>query len=503
MKLLSGILKRRAARDEEDKKAKAKLEEAKQKASTQEVDPAVEQHMVSLEQRMNEAFGEYLTADSSQGGFLESVEVIQVVSQLQLPALRLEGTIIEEKVQAALGCMNPGLSFTDEQRYRMIFNFFVESGMVESLIRESGTCPKTLLCTMLDIIGHEEDIIVASQTKNCLERIWKLLYVGKKKPSHLPEAQVKIEIGSLPSFRTLREKLLANGCDMNPAKRSDDPKPSQGYHERMRIHFIRLLLDTVIDFCSFVKGARIHISSEEVDEAFKLFELILCLRYDPNAFRILESLDKVLLSLIGALDDTTWKARLPTISYSLATSFGIDASKALKLRIIRDLPCGFRIFSKRMNYISKRCTELQQYSAAMLLDVIMEPKESRKQPDRRIGTTYPLDVGSFITSQDWFHNPSILVQYPEEKSKVIDHFTCVEMVLRLSNMVLWPYVLTAMNSSKAPINYLNVEFLKRWSSCLGMIQRKIRTLNPEEQAVRTLANFLKLQYDTYCEEYCE
>ena len=48
--------------------------------------------------------------------------------------------------------------------------------------------------------------------------------------------------------------------------------------------------------------------------------------------------------------------------------------------------------------------------------------------------------------------------------------------------------------------YLTPAFLRRWSSFLGQIQRRIRTLNPEEQAVKTMANFLKMSYDFCAEE---
>ena len=73
-------------------------------------------------------------------------------------------------------------------------------------------------------------------------------------------------------------------------------------------------------------------------------------------------------------------------------------------------------------------------------------------------------------------------------------------MLRLADMILWPSVLTAMNTSDADIKYLTPAFLRRWSSFLGQIKRRIRTLNPEEQAVKTMANFLKMSYDFYAEE---
>lgn len=461
-----------------------------------------EQRVLFFEQQLSQVFGKVPDIEPSDG-FLESVDVIHPVTQLDEPTFQLQGTELENAIQKALGCMSVSLGYTEEQRYSMIFKHFVESGMVEALVRSTQTCQRNLLCTLLHVIGHHQDIQVASLTKTTLTNIWKMLYFGRKKPSHLPDAFVRIGADTLPGFRLLHDELTANGCQMTCVDKEDVGKNSQGHSYRNRIHFIRLILDSITDYCNFLKETRCHLDHEEIGHALELLNLVLCMRYDTNSFRILESLDAVLLALIEALDDATWKTRLPNISYSLATSFLIDTPKALKLKVIRDLPCGFRIFSSTaVKSMRHRCTELQQYAAALLLDVILEPLNSQKLPSNAIVATYPLDIEERISSATWFSKPNILTDYSGGETDVMNHFTRVEMVLRLSDMLLWPCVLTAMNTTKAPIKYLSVEFLKRWSTFLGNIQRKIRTLNPEEQAVKARANFLKLQYDTFLEDFC-
>lgn len=310
-------------------------------------------------------------------------------------------------------------------------------------------------------------------------------------------------MGDLPGFKPFQEELIANGCRMTCTEEKDAKKNSQGYSNRSRIHFIRLVLDSVTDYCTFLKETRCHLDHQQISQALELLHMVLCMRYDANSFRILESLDAALLALLDTFDPATWKTRLPNVSYALATSFSIDTPKALKLKVIRELPCGFRIFSSASAQGTKhRCTELQQYAAALLLDVILEPLGSQKRPSSAIVAAYPLDIEARIASETWFLKPSSLTDYSGNETEIINHFTRVEMLLRLTDLMLWPCILTAMNTSKAPIKYLSVDFLKNWSGFLGTIQRKIRTLNPEEQAVKARANFLKLQYDTYLEDFC-
>jgi len=339
-----------------------------------------------------------------------------------------------------------------------------------------------------------------------------MLYVGKKKPAGWKDAHVRVETyqKDLPSFKSFCDELKANGCtvpvspkgqssnDKSAAAMPDSQLPSA---EKPRIHFISLLLDSIVDFCDFLRKAMIHIPEEEVKEAFYLFDIILCLRYDINSYRILESLDAALLALLGALDDTTWKQRLPSLSYCLATSYSMKTTKGLRFKVIKDLPCGFRIFDERMALVRQRCAELQQYSAALLLDIIMEPLDSSKTPDLSIVSKYPMDLEARIDGEEWFQHPNILTEVSDvQATNIMSHFTRVELLLRLADMLLWPCVLTAMNTSESRTTTLTSGFLRRWSSFLGAIPKRIKTLNPEEQAVKTMANFLKLQYDQFAEE---
>ena len=132
----------------------------------------------------------------------------------------------------------------------------------------------------------------------------------------------------------------------------------------------------------------------------------------------------------------------------------------------------------------------------------MEPVDSAKNPDLNLVASAPLDVETRIKGEWWFRKPEMLTDISEDAGGafVMNHFTRVELLLRLADMILWPCILTAMNtSSEESIKHLRPEFMKMWSSFLGQVQRRIRTLNPEEQAVKTMANFLRMRYD-HCAE---
>ena len=498
--LLAGILKRRLAREEQGKNAKAKLEEARQRASEREANSGVEQHILSLEQQINESFQGECNEESTES-FLESVQVIRGVEKLSDLDIQLGDTLFGKKLQETLGCMSASLGYTEKQRVLMIVGEFMLSGMMEALVQTQGGCPKELLRLMVHIIGHHDDIEEAGQAKRCLQKIWKLLYIGKKKPASLPKAVTRVHVADLPSLGDYYKELVANGCQMKAVEAKEETR-SQGYPESSRIHFIGLILDAISDYCCFLNDARCHLDQNEIKQASILVQLVICLRYDPNAFRILGSLDTALLCLLGAFDDVTWKMLLPTLGYQMAVAFSMDAPKGLKVRVIRGLPCGFRILNKRMDPIRRRCTELQQLASALILDVILEPLDSKRQPSKAIMNQYPLDVEEFISSQNWFSNMDILSECPSAESNAMNHFTRVEMLLHLSNLMMWPYILTAMNSSTAPIAYLTTTFLKKWATMLAHLQRRIKNLNPEEQAVKVLANFWKMQYETYLDEYC-
>lgn len=518
-------MKKRAKREVEEARSKRAVTKQRSPVSRESL-ASVQQHMEAFERQINEAIE--MNVVEAPDGYLESVEVIKPVSGLPAPMLKLDGDI-DKQIRVALGCMSASLGYTEEQRYVMVFNQFVQTGTMESLVRRSGSCPASLVSTLMHVIGHTHDIMVAYQAKKTAANLWKLLYVGKKKPAHRPGAHVRIEAKALPSFfqfRRLCDELKANGCALNfessgPASSDVDTVDMTGGHrerddlavggtlasqsrtESYRVHFVSLLLEAVVDFCGFIDEAGVSLPPKETLEATNLFDIILCLRYDPNAYRIQEGLDAALLALMGAFDNATWRGRLPTISFSLATSFSIKTTKALRAKVICELPCGFRIMETRMSSDRRRCTELQQCAASLLLDTILEPADSTKNPDLNLVALTPLDVESRIKGESWFRKPETLTDISDDVggAHVMNHFTRVELLLRLADMILWPCILTAMNtSSEENIKHLRPDFLKMWTSFLGQVQRRIRTLNPEEQAVKTMANFLRMRYDHCAEE---
>ena len=118
--------------------------------------------MEAFERQINEAIE--MNVVEAPDGYLESVEVIKPVSGLPAPMLKLDGDI-DKQIRVALGCMSASLGYTEEQRYVMVFNQFVQTGTMESLVRRSGSCPASLVSTLMHVIGHTHDIMVAYQAK--------------------------------------------------------------------------------------------------------------------------------------------------------------------------------------------------------------------------------------------------------------------------------------------------------------------------------------------------
>jgi len=494
MSALSKIAKRRAKREEEQEKTSVKLEKIKAEllASVPVQDDSIEKHKKALESHANENFGSLEKLEKSEN-FLDAVQVIVPLETTVAPVIDLEGTDIGLQVNQALGCMHASLGYTEEQRARLILNQYIVSGAALCRLKVTKTCPSKVIATLLSVMGLEEDIKVASAARLMLGKIWESAVPsdGEKKEGDA------IVLEDIPAFSTFTSLLKDNGCKMQAFKPSKSQSTNEADQCVSRIHFINLIICALGEFCDFVAKRGLSIATTQQKDVLELAKMILCIRFDPMAYRMHENLDRALLSLFKMVDDDTWKILVVDLSYSLALSFGIGASKGLKYRIVKELPCGLRVMDSSTPNERLRCLELQQSTASLLIEIAMEAVDSERKPEKLKAANIPVGPADVLRRQAWLKSPSLLTECPNGENS-INHFTRVEILLRLCDLLLWPYILSSTgSSSKRVLGKIDPSVLREWSSCMYYVQRKIKTLNPEDQAVKVLANYLKLQYDEY------
>eukprot|EP00890_Picochlorum_soloecismus_P002786 jgi/Picsp_1/3508/NSC_06346-R1_---NA--- len=493
MSTLSKIAKRRAKREQEQEKTSIKLEKIKAEllASVPVRDDSIEKHKKDLENHASANFGSLEKLEKSEN-FLDAVQVIVPLESIVAPVIDLEGTDLGMQINQALGCMHASLGYTEAQRVRLILNQYIVSGAALCRLKVTKTCSSKLIATLLSVMGLDEDIKVASAAHNMLRKIWELAV-----PSDGQKQGEAIVLEDVPAFSIFTSLLKDNGCEMQAFK------PSKGQHNneadqcKSRIHFINLIICALGEFCDLVAKQGLSIAAPQGKDILDLAKMILCIRFDPMAYRMQENLDRALLSLFKMVDDATWKMLVVDLSYSLALSFGIGASKGLKYRIVKELPCGLRVMDSRTSHDRVRCLELQQCTASLLIDIGMEAVDSERKPKKLNAANIPIDPADILKQQAWIKSPSMLTECPDGENS-INHFIRVEILLKLCDLLLWPYILSSTrSSSKIFLGKIDPSVLREWSSCMYYVQRKIRTLNPEDQAVKVLANYLKLQYDEY------
>ena len=496
MSALSKIAKRRAKREEEQEKTSVRLEKIKAEllASVPVQDDTIEKHKKMLESHASENFGSLEKLEKSEN-FLDAVQVIVPLEATVAPVIDLEGTDIGLQVNQALGCMHASLGYTEEQRVRLILNQYIVSGAALCRLKLTKTCPSKLIATLLSVLGLEEDVKVASAAHNMLGKIWELSV-----PSNGQKQENAIVVEDVPGFSTFTSLLKDNGCQLQAFKPSKDQINSNNNEADQcvsRIHFINLIVSALGDFCEFVAKQGLAIANSQTKDVLELAKMILCIRFDPMAYRMHENLDRALLSMLKMVDSDTWKKLVVDLSYSLALSFGIGASKGLKYRIAKELPCGLRVMDSSTSTERLRCLELQQCTASLLIDIGMEAMDSKRKPKKLDAANVPVDPANVLKQQAWLKSPSILTECPDGENS-INHFIRVEILLKLCDLLLWPYILSSTrSSSRRVLGQIDQSVLREWSSCMYYVQRKIKTLNPEDQAVKVLANYLKLQYDEY------
>lgn len=496
MKALSLIARRRAKRELETLDADTEancVRETCVKPTPDQEDDMMEKQRSEIERHVSETFKGGIENLEKSEDFKDSVRVLAPVSRSDIPAVAVGlgesvlGTILEKGLQG----ISPSLGYTHEQKYQYMFYQYVLSGYFLCKVKTMKSCPRELLASLLNVVAHEMDTSIAMAAKNLLHDILK------------EGGVVSISLESIPSLQQFLDYFKENGCQIEAFIDKEDTsqminKPSS------RVHTIALLLDCVKIICDFriFHGSKIS-DAVETESGIQLLELVLCLRMDPEAYRIVSHLNGAAIGITNVFTKEIWRSKvLHSIGTGLATSFGIRSPKALRFRIVRDLPCGYRTLQENVPFA--RCLEIQQCAIMILIESALTTvqEEERKLKQKANDLVHPVNIEHFLLSQDWFMSPDRIVHAPAEEDTPMNHYIRSEILLKLCDALIWPYALTEMKFGASRMDQpISAEFLKQWNTCLTHLQRKIKSLNPEDVAVKVQANYLRYQYDSFLEEY--
>jgi hypothetical protein len=363
------------------------------------------------------------------------------------------------------------------------------------------------------------------------------------------EERFELSVTAVPSAATILNALEKNGYlfntngAINPKEKDDnkgDSMEEEGEKEKeqapetIRVYNIKLLLHTAIAVCNHC--ARKPEAAKNVLPSSDVCNLLMAVMYmglDAAAVRLQPDLDAACIALLGALTDDEWSLKLPLLSKRIAE---MGRNSRLGLRVLRQLP------SDDVS-VRNRVRQLQRYAGCILVEKILPGKLAPKSsaiPSR--GLTGAPDPTDILLAQPWFRNPKAVVTgalsappkptaTAEEKAEAYTTFD-VELLLHFCDLLLWPSALRAVKertaaigaSSPSPVKQnsmkmitppppeddeemldvaaedggeepeLSAEFLAAWSTFLTGIVRNIKTLQPEEMAVKTLASRLEFKY---------
>jgi hypothetical protein len=301
----------------------------------------------------------------------------------------------------------------------------------------------------------------------------------------------------------------------------------------VRVYAIKLLLHTAIAVCNHC-ARRTSVVAKKALPAADISNLLIAVMYmgiDDAAVRLQPDLDAACTALLCALTEDDWKRELPLLSKRISQMANSSRSR---LRILRQMP---------VNAVSgrSRVRELQRYTGCILVEKILPEKLCAKSsaiPTRLLGAPDPTDI---LLAQPWFRNAKAVVtgavepSAKAEKDPLTYTTADVEILLHLCDVLLWPSALRAVKErfvssdaagSSSPVKQrsmrmisqpddddeemhdveaadsdgyenepvLDVEFLTAWSTFLTGIVRNIKTLQPDEMAVKTLASKLDFKY---------
>ena len=437
------------------------------------------------------------------------------------------------------------------------FKQAVLSGVISALAVQTGSCADATVTSVFSLIAFSSDLQLAGaafRTLMCIfreEASSEALFVD---PTcgvvSSQKKEILISPQSVPSAATLLAAIKLNGYDPARAQNKDltadldSAAHGKNDHENeveesLRVQTLKLLLHTVAAISRY--SSRHPDAAALVLEPAAASELLLAVLHmglDPAALRMQRNLDAACTALLTAISPSDWKSQiLPQLAERVAT---LGPNVRSHLRVLRQLPSG-QIAAAR---------QLQRFAGCILVERILPgtlaPKTSAIP--KRGAVPHPGDV---LLSQPWFHNfkgvvsgaspVNAITGGKSNSNSATDSYTMaeVELLLHTCDLLLWPAALRSLHdisscsssvarcgaaySSQAnddddgdgDLQVMEIDattttaaaaaavfddeplapsLLESWCKFLSGLHGRIRALQPEDMAVKSLASRFEFKY---------
>lgn len=449
-------------------------------------------------------------------------------------SLSLDPTFVSQATEALkdLGLYDAALhSMFDGQESSLAVTAFkhaVLSGLVATTAVKAGECSDATANALFGILVYAKDMELAGAALRSLICILgenagqetTRLDAGHSFSSPAAAAGdggIMINPGALPSAASILKALQVNGYNSSGGDTKPvgdiDTNPSQFKPaEGLRIQTLKLLLHTAAALCGHCTthpdSASPALTPGSVTD---LILAVVHMGLDPASLQLQRDLDAACIALLGALSSTDWTTQLPRLADGIAA---LGPSTRSRLRVLRQLPA---------NEPTGRGRQLQRFVGCIVVERILPGELAPSKsaiPKHCMGVPDPEAV---LQGQPWFFNPKGVVAGASNSAHT---FFDIELLLHICDVLLWPAAMRAMKQRSGnftgpsqgfspgidvlmsggddPLGLdddpISQEFLTVWCNFLGGLDRSIKTtLQPEEMAVRTLANRLAYRYKEACE----
>ncbi|KAL4856914.1 hypothetical protein ACK3TF_002954 [Chlorella vulgaris] len=311
-------------------------------------------------------------------------------------------------------------------------------------------------------------------------------------------------LACIPSDAQLLEALRANGY-RSAGKGSKQqqkgggpeggPAGTAGGGEEetsVRLQTVKLILRTAAAVCRYCRKNPEAAATAGATSREGLAELLLAAMHmglDKAATQLQRDLDAVVLELLAAFEEADWQRKLPQLAERL---MDMGPSDAARLKLLKKLPMGH-----------PRGMALQQFAAVCLLERLLPAAQqgsARSAVNRRAADA--LDPVAVISAQPWLADPKALVAGATSGGGKAPRggylIGVLELLLKVCHLLLWPHMLTHVQDEPS---CMTAAFLDDWLRFLLGLQKHIKNLQPEDQAVKVLATYLELEYRSLA-EFC-
>ena len=527
---LAASKKRRDAAREAEKQQREEAEEEAANAAERESSPM---DIATTGNALEEiaALQQKLGLSLLEGEVLEGEQVIFPASPEE-QSLALDSDFVNNATQALkdLGIYDAALnSMFDEQEASVIaFQNAVLLGFVAATAIKTGECSDATAASLFSIMATTKNMELAgaaSRTLLCMLGEEIAQDTARLDPGHAftdPAGHRDITVNpeALPSAATILEALKINGYSSSSGEDTNeeintDPsqfKPVEG----LRIQTIKQLLHTAAAVCHHCAT---HPDSDmpalDPGSVSALILAVVHMGLDPTSLQLQRDLDAACTALLGALSKSEWTKQLPILADKIAA---LGPSTRSRLRILRQLPA---------NEPTGRGRQLQRFVGCIVVEKILGGKLAPTKstiPKRCMGMPDPEAV---LQGQPWFTNPKGVVAGATNSAAAVaanplktHTFFDIELLLHICDVLVWPAAMRAMQDRQG--NYdgpsqgfspgidvlqaggddptvgddgpLSYEFLSGWCNFLSGLDRYIKTLQPDEMAVKTLANRFSFRY---------